>query len=149
MAKFSEILVEIADLEANELYQEACKIGASDINSEIEKYKEVIIKNPNHFSAKLKLAQLYYDTKKFDSAIELYENKNLWNSAQENGFKILKDHFDKELFEKEFEAKLKYLQYNLTQIRNQNFIGQILKSNAANALKYMSLWIEEKNKSKK
>ncbi|MCL2930040.1 MAG: AAA family ATPase [Trichodesmium sp. MAG_R01] len=66
--------LEIADLEANELYQEACKIGASDINSEIEKYKEVIIKNPNHFSAKLKLAQLYYENKKFDSAIELYEN---------------------------------------------------------------------------
>lgn len=66
--------LEIADLGANVLYKEACKIGASDINSEIEKYKEVIIKNPNHFSAKLKLAQLYYDTKKFDSAIELYEN---------------------------------------------------------------------------
>ena len=90
------------------------------------------------------------DEKEFVAkTIELYENKNLWNSAQENGFKILKDHFDKELFEKEFEAKLKYLQYNLTQIRNQNFIGQILKSNAANALKYMSLWIEEKNKPKK
>lgn len=66
--------LEIADLEANVLYNEASKTRASDINSEIEKYKEVIIKNPNHFSAKLKLAQLYYDTKKFDSAIELYEN---------------------------------------------------------------------------
>lgn len=66
--------LEIADLEANYLYEEASKIEASDINSKIQKYKEVIIKNPNHFSAKLKLAQLYYDTKKFDSAIELYEN---------------------------------------------------------------------------
>lgn len=66
--------LEIADLEANVLYEEASNIGASDINSEIEKYKKVIIKNPNHFSAKLKLAKLYYDTKKFDSAIELYEN---------------------------------------------------------------------------
>lgn len=82
-------------------------------------------------------------------AIELYENESLWNLAQENGFQILNEHFDKELFEKEFEEKLNNLQSNLAQIRNQNFIGQILKSNAANALKYMSLWIEEKNKTKK
>ncbi len=66
--------LEIADLEANYLYEEASKIEASDINSKIQKYKEVIIKNPNHFSAKLKLAQLYYDAKKLDLAIELYEN---------------------------------------------------------------------------
>lgn len=73
---FGEVIreLEIADLEANYLYEEASKIEASDINSKIQKYKEVIKKNPNHFSAKLKLAQLYYDTKKFDSAIELYEN---------------------------------------------------------------------------
>lgn len=66
--------LEIADLEANVLYEEASKIEASDINSKIEKYKKVIIKNPNHFSAKLKLAKLYYDANKFDLAIELYEN---------------------------------------------------------------------------
>ena len=89
------------------------------------------------------------ETKFVAKTIELYENEILWNMAQENGFQILKNHFDKELFENEFEEKIKNLQSNLTQIRNQNFIGQILKSNAVNALKYMSLWIEEKNKSKK
>lgn len=78
-------------------------------------------------------------------SIELYESENLWLKAQENGFQILKKNFDKNLFEDEISQKIIQLQSNLTRHRKQNFIGQILKSNTANALKYMSLWIEVKN----
>lgn len=78
-------------------------------------------------------------------SIELYENENLWLKAQENGFQILNQKFDKNLFQEEFNQKIILLQSNLFQHRKENFIGQILKSNAANALKYMSLWIEAKN----
>ncbi|MEM1167626.1 MAG: AAA-like domain-containing protein [Cyanobacteria bacterium P01_H01_bin.35] len=66
--------LEIADIEANALYEEGSKIEESDLNSKIEKYNEVINKNPNHFSAKLRLAKLYHSTKRFDLAIKLYEN---------------------------------------------------------------------------
>ncbi|NEQ39859.1 MAG: ATP-binding protein [Okeania sp. SIO3I5] len=66
--------LEIADIEANALYEEVGKIGESDINSKIEKYKEIINKNTNHFRAKFELAKLYHDTRIFDLAIELYEN---------------------------------------------------------------------------
>src|SRR5690606_31039637 len=66
-------------------------------------------------------------------SIELYESENLWLKAQENGFQILNKKFDKNLFEDEFSQKIIQLQSNLSQHRNQNFIGQILKSNAANA----------------
>ncbi len=78
--------------------------------------------------------------------IDLFINEEIWAKAQEIGFKILKEKFDKNQFENDFEEKLKDVASNLMQHRNTNFIGQILKSNAANALKYMSLWIEEKNK---
>lgn len=77
--------------------------------------------------------------------IELYQKESLWQNAQENGFQILNKKFDKNLFQEEFNQKIIQLQSNLSQHRKQNFIGQILKSNATNALKYMSLWIEAKN----
>lgn len=74
--------LEIAEIEANTLYEEASKIEESDLNSKIEKYNEVIKKNPNHFSAKLKLAKLYHGTKRFDLAIKLYENiDNLYQKS--------------------------------------------------------------------
>ena len=77
--------------------------------------------------------------------IELYQKESLWQNAQENGFQILNKKFDKNLFQEEFNQKIIEVQSNLSQHRKQNFIGQILKFNATNALKYMSLWIEAKN----
>ena len=77
--------------------------------------------------------------------IELYQKESLWHNAQEIGFQILNKKFDKNLFQEEFNQKIIEVQSNLSQHRKQNFIGQILKSNATNALKYMSLWIEAKN----
>lgn len=77
--------------------------------------------------------------------IELYQKESLWQNAQENGFQILNKKFDKNLFQEEFNQKIIEVQSNLSQHRKENFFGQILKSNAANALKYMSLWIEAKN----
>lgn len=78
--------------------------------------------------------------------VELYENKDTWAEMQKTGFQILKEKFDKNLFEENLNFKIKNLQSELIQHRNRNFIGQILKHNSANAIKYMSLWIEEKNK---
>ncbi|MFV0305665.1 MAG: glycosyltransferase family 4 protein [Moheibacter sp.] len=79
-------------------------------------------------------------------SVELYQNESLWKKAQLNGWEILQEKFDKQLFETTFFQRVNEIQSNLLQHRNQNFIGQILKINQFNALKYMSLWIEEKNK---
>jgi len=81
-----------------------------------------------------------------EKTIELYQNENLWLNAQEIGFKILKDNFSKDDFEEKFHQRISDLKLNLNEARKRNFMGQILKSNSANVLKYMSLWIEEKNK---
>lgn len=77
--------------------------------------------------------------------IELYNDENLWSNAQQNGFKILNEKFNKNDFEEEFHQRILDLELNLNEARKRNFMGQILKHNSANAVKYMSLWIEEKN----
>ena len=86
------------------------------------------------------------DENKFvEKTIELYQNNEIWAKSQQNGFQILEKNFNKDSFEENFKQTIVQLQSELIQHRNQNFIGQILKSNTVNALKYMSLWIEEKN----
>lgn len=81
-----------------------------------------------------------------EKTVELYRNKNLWINASQTGFKILSSKFDRNSFEENLHERLMSLESDLREARKRNFAGQILKSNYANALKYMSLWIEQKNK---
>ena len=82
-----------------------------------------------------------------DQAAELYQNKNLWLQAQQNGILILKERYLKSQFTSVFVQKINEISSSLAAHRQHNFIGQILQHHAANSTKYMSLWIEEKNKS--
>jgi len=86
------------------------------------------------------------ETEFIKQTAELYQNEILWKNAQKIGYEILKSQFDEKLFISDLNLKINELQSNLNNHRNQNFIGQILQKNENNALKYMSLWIEEKNK---
>ena len=79
-------------------------------------------------------------------AIQLYEDKKLWQQCQENGFRILENRFKKGHFEKDFIIKINSIFENLKQHRNNNFIGSILQHHLLSSTKYMSKWIEEKNK---
>ncbi len=81
-----------------------------------------------------------------EKTIELYQNEEPWIKAQNAGFEILYEKFDKKLFEKKLNQTILNLLSKLKEHRNLNFIGKVLKSNSINTLKYMSLWIEEKNK---
>jgi glycosyltransferase involved in cell wall biosynthesis len=80
--------------------------------------------------------------------IELYKNEIIWNEAQKIGFEILKEKFDKDLYIQGLDSKIRNLQSEIINHRRENFVGLILQQNNQNALKYMSLWIEEKNKFK-
>lgn len=82
-----------------------------------------------------------------EKAVLLYQNKEEWELAQQNGIKILNNNYNKSLFEDEFLAKISELQTNIITHRNNNFIGQILQHHSNQSTKYMSLWIEQKNKS--
>ena len=81
-----------------------------------------------------------------EKAVLLYQDENLWQKSQENGFKIIENRFKKELFEPHFIHKIQEISENLESHRNQNFLGQILQHHTLQSTKYLSKWIEEKNK---
>lgn len=81
-----------------------------------------------------------------DGAVQLYEDENLWKQAQKNGFEILDKRYKKSLFENDFIVEINSLSDNLKQHRNNNFFGSILQHHLVSSTKYMSKWIEEKNK---
>ena len=79
-------------------------------------------------------------------AVELYTNKSLWETAQKNGYEIIEKRFKKELFATDFMNRIEELQLDLKTHRNLNFLGQVLQHQSLQSTKYMSKWIEAKNK---
>ncbi len=86
------------------------------------------------------------ETEIIEKAVLLYQDENLWQKSQENGFNIIENRFKKELFEPNFIHKIQEISENLESHRNQNFLGQILQHHTLQSTKYLSKWIEEKNK---
>jgi len=79
-------------------------------------------------------------------AVELYNNKPQWNKAQQNGVNIINQIYNKETLEKVFIDTINQTSKNLKLLRQQNFIGSLLQHQSMQATKFMSKWIEEKNK---
>ncbi|WP_347173549.1 glycosyltransferase family 4 protein [Polaribacter uvawellassae] len=79
-------------------------------------------------------------------AIALYSDKNLWNQSQKKGILIINKIYDKEKIGTQFINQLSLLQKEITQHRIQNFLGNLLQHQTLQSTKYMSKWIEEKNK---
>lgn len=82
-----------------------------------------------------------------EKSVALYSDENLWKNAQNNANEILEKRFSKALFKEEFVEKINQLSGNLHNHRKENFLGQILQHHSLKSTKYMSKWIEEKNKS--
>lgn len=81
-----------------------------------------------------------------NKAIELYTDKIFWNGLQKNGFLVLNARFDKQLYVSDFMAHIKTLMNNLETLRKQNFMGMMLQHHSMQSTKFLSKWIEEKNK---
>jgi len=76
----------------------------------------------------------------------LYTDENLWKEKQRVGFTIFNSQLaDSSYSESMLQIVMDYI-VSLKEIRNRNFISEILLQQQLNATKYMSLWIEEKNK---
>ncbi|WGH75245.1 glycosyltransferase [Tenacibaculum tangerinum] len=87
------------------------------------------------------------DFKEFaDKAVRLYTDKNLWLESQQNGVNMINSLYDKEKLAASFLNRLKKIQENLEVHRTQNFLGSMLQLQTLQATKFMSKWIEEKNK---
>ena len=81
-----------------------------------------------------------------DKAVELFQDKTLWIKAQENGFEIIEKRYLKSLFADDFVKHIFNVQTNLNSHRLHNFMGTMLQHHTLMSTKYMSRWIEEKNK---
>lgn len=81
-----------------------------------------------------------------EQAAELYQNETAWLAAQQHGVQIINERYASSVFADAFIQQVKELLSDLTKHRQSNFIGQILNHHTVQSTKYMSLWIEEKNK---
>ena len=81
-----------------------------------------------------------------NKAIQLYQDENIWKAKQGNGFEIINKRFNKEKFQEKFISTIKKAERYLNKNRLNNFTGQILQHHTLQSTKYMSKWIEEKNK---
>lgn len=79
-------------------------------------------------------------------SVDLYQNNTLWNAFQNNGYKVINHRFDKETHQKRFIQKLNSTTEQLIKKRLHNFTGQMLQHHTMQSTKYMSRWIEAKNK---
>ena len=92
---------------------------------------------------------IYKDEAQFlEFARAVYSQEEKWTKAVNDGLKLLATSFDRELFKREFSAVLSEITANLTAFRNQNTFGQILWHHSLQSTKYLSKWIQEKNKFK-
>lgn len=81
-----------------------------------------------------------------DSAVNLYNTELIWNKFQANGFKIVNTRFRKSMFQENILNVIHELINNLENYRQNNFIGTMLLHHTMQTTKFMSKWIEEKNK---
>lgn len=81
-----------------------------------------------------------------DSAVQLYQDEIIWQQAQKSGIEIINKRYLKKIFEYDFSKEIERLQSNLIKHRFSNFMGAMLQHHTLKSTKYMSRWIEEKNK---
>lgn len=81
-----------------------------------------------------------------EKAVQLYTRSDLWREAQNNGYAIIENRFCKNDFDEPFFQLLEAVSNNLIEHRNNNFFGQILNHHSMQSTKYLSKWIEEKNR---
>ncbi|MFT6716261.1 MAG: glycosyltransferase involved in cell wall biosynthesis [Saprospiraceae bacterium] len=81
-----------------------------------------------------------------DAAVKLYTDKNTWYQAVQRGELILKQCFSVQEAQFTLKAKIQMLLENIQIHRQNNFTGSMLKHHTLLSTKFMSRWIQEKNK---
>lgn len=80
------------------------------------------------------------------AAVKLYSDRSLWKHSVDNGKRIIDKFFNREPIENALVAKISETVKNISSHRKKNFIGAMLMHHTISGTKYMSKWIEEKNK---
>ncbi|WP_370102472.1 glycosyltransferase family 4 protein [Xanthomarina gelatinilytica] len=90
-----------------------------------------VVDNPKDFSNK---------------SVKLYLDGKLWFEKQQNGFEVLNKRFQKASFQNNILERIEGISMQLETHRLENFTGQMLQHQYLQSTKYLSKWIEEKNK---
>jgi O-antigen biosynthesis protein len=80
------------------------------------------------------------------AAIKLYTDESAWHAAQANGVQIVNHCFNKDQYASGFINKINELKADLILHRRNNFIGAMLLHHTMASTKFMSRWIEAKNR---
>ncbi|MBW1296812.1 glycosyltransferase family 4 protein [Aquimarina litoralis] len=107
------------------------EIGAEGMLDEEMDWNGFIKNNPEDFAK---------------AAVTLYNNKDIWNQAQQNGIAIINTRFKKDKFCTQLIETIENIQKNLEPHRSSNFIGAMLQYHTMRSTEFMSKWIEAKNK---
>jgi len=81
-----------------------------------------------------------------EAAVRLYTTQLSWQNAQDQGKSLVNTLYNKHSLELIFIDKINQLQKGLITHRIQNFTGALLQHQTMTATKFMSKWIEEKNR---
>lgn len=81
-------------------------------------------------------------------AVAIYNSEKQWIAMQQQNLEILHNHFSKEKLIPTLFGMIDSLRGKLDEHRSQNFIGSLLQHQTMASTKFMSKWIEEKNKKK-
>lgn len=82
------------------------------------------------------------------AAVRLYLNRDSWLRAQKNGIAIVNSIYPKEPQGKQLIVRVAALRTNIAAHRRHNFTGAMLMHHTVSGTKYMSKWIEEKNRNR-
>ena len=81
-----------------------------------------------------------------DKAVQLFNDKATWKQSQQNGIEIINTIYPKKQLAEKLNNKIVEIQENLYTHRPQNFIGSLLQHHSLMSAKYLSKWIEEKER---
>ena len=81
-----------------------------------------------------------------EHSVAIYSDKIKWQQNAQRGVEIIKARYNGKAIAKDFMTHLDALKINLKLHRQSHFVGQILQHHSLQASKYLSKWIEEKNK---
>ena len=81
-----------------------------------------------------------------DAAVELYNDEQLWNQKQQQGQQLLQHFYDGEKIGSKLLLRVEQLLADITKHRLSNFTGAMLNHHTLRSTKYLSKWIETKNR---
>jgi glycosyltransferase involved in cell wall biosynthesis len=81
-----------------------------------------------------------------EKAIELYSDKEIWSKSQLNGYEVINSRFQRSTLTRKLISKVEKTIENLDTHRLNNFMGSMLQHHSMQSTKFMSRWIEAKNK---